>query len=88
MAPMTSDPSLYMKNLSASTVGLLGNYVDHCLFTGNAEFLPFTKKAQDMFQSRPIAKKNIEFICVQITNTKSRDYAVGLRFVRKSTLKN
>ncbi len=44
-------PSLYTKQQYERTVGLLGSYVNDCLFAGDDLFIKCLKKTQDEFES-------------------------------------
>ncbi len=52
MKSLSGDPSLYIKRQHGRTIGLLGGYVDDCLFAGDDLFIQCIKKTQDEFESK------------------------------------
>ena len=66
MKPLTGDTSLYMKHSGGNTVGILGSYVDDCLFATSREFIPVIEKTRKRFESKPVKWDNVEFLGVQI----------------------
>lgn len=76
MLPLDGDPSLYMKESSGQTIGLLGSYVDDCLFAGNPDFDTCIKATQERFESKPLESDNFEFLGVRIKKHKSSDGSI------------
>ncbi len=73
MMPLTGDPSLFMKKSRGNTIGVLGRYMDDCLFAGNVEFNEVVNKTQKRFESKPVEWDSVEFRGVQIVTRRENN---------------
>ena len=67
------DPSLYVNKINGHTIGMLGSYVDDCLFAGNEEFKKHILKMKQKFDAKPVESDNFEFPGVHIHAKRKSD---------------
>lgn len=64
MRPLTGDLSLYIKQTQGSTIGILGSYVDDCLFASIDSFDDLIKMTIEHFETQTVKLNNVEFLGV------------------------
>ena len=65
---------MYVKMDNGRSIGLLGSYVDDCLFAGNNDFTNYIEQTQTRFESKPAKWDNVDFLGVRIeTNQQGSD---------------
>ena len=53
-SPLKGDPSLYIKQANGATIGMLGSYIDDCLFAGSEGFNHVINLTRNRFESKPV----------------------------------
>ena len=90
MVPTEIDPSLYIKEGSEDTDGLLGSYVDDALLRGDKTFQELSERTLQRFESRPWQWDDIDFLGVHVSTkgTESgRDFLISRpEYVTRVTL--
>ena len=67
MVPTEIDPSLYIKEGSEHTDGLLGTYEDDSLLCGDKSLQELTERTLQRFESRPRQWDDIDFLGVHVS---------------------
>lgn len=70
MTSLDSDPSLHTLDGVDGATGLLGAYVDDDLFACWQAFKDAVKSTAARFESKPIEKDNVEFVCLTFCTEK------------------
>ena len=80
MVPTEINPSLYIKEGSEDTEGLLGSYVDDSLLCGDRTFQELTERTLQRFESRPRQWDDIGFLGVHVSTKgteKGREFLIS-----------
>ena len=90
MVPTEIDPSLYIKEGSEGTDGLLGSYVDGSLLCGDKTFQELTERTMQRFESRTRQWDDIDFLGVHVSTNgteNGREFLISQpEYVGKVTL--